>query len=497
MIVRRAEVLPIECVVRGYLYGSAWREYAAGGGPTTEHLPPDCVRPTGSRPDLHPGHEGGVGSRREPDESKARSARRRRTYEAGRGTVARPLSRRSRPCRAQGVILADTKFEFGFVDGDSPSSTRCSHRTRPATGRPTSGCREVRAELRQAVRPGLAGRVGMGSHPARPDLPDDVVVGTRERYVEAFERITGPGFDRLPGGGGRMNVTVTIRRRPVIADPHGATVARALADLGHPGSARAHRPHHPPGGRRRRCRDGSRAGWRRCANSSSPTPCSRTTRSWWTVTVAVVVFPGSNCEHDVVHAIRLLGGEAELVWHRDTDLSGADAVVLPRRVRPRGRPPHRRHRPLLARDAARGSAWPTAGAPVLGICNGFQILCEAGLLPGRSSPTATCASSADGRCRGHRHRHDPHRGATIGQRLRIPLNSYEGNWVSRRERVGSSCDTSTTRTDPRIGRRPSPTTPATSSGSCPTPSAPSRSCSARPTVGSFSRASSLRPASHV
>ena len=47
------------------------------------------------------------------------------------------------------------------------------------------------------------------------------------------------------------------------------------------------------------------------------------------MSVAVVVFPGSNCEHDVVHALRLLGGDAELVWHKDTDLSGADAVVLP------------------------------------------------------------------------------------------------------------------------------------------------------------------------
>lgn len=147
------------------------------------------------------------------------------------------------------------------------------------------------------------------------------------------------------------------------------------------------------------------------------------------MTVAVVVFPGSNCEHDMVHAIRLLGGEAELVWHRDTDLSGADAVVLPGGFA---------HGDALRTGAiARFSpvmepvrAMAEAGSPVLGICNGFQILCEAGMLPGalianrdlaficrmvdvEVTDTDTVLTAA----------------ATIGQRLRIPLNSYEGNWV--------------------------------------------------------------------
>jgi phosphoribosylformylglycinamidine synthase subunit PurQ / glutaminase len=148
------------------------------------------------------------------------------------------------------------------------------------------------------------------------------------------------------------------------------------------------------------------------------------------VTVAVVVFPGSNCEHDVVHAIRLLGGDAELTWHRDRDLSGAEAVVLP------GGFAHgdalrtgaiARFSPVM--DEVRRLA--EEGAPVLGICNGFQILCEAGLLPGafianrdlrficrfvdvEVTDTETALTRA----------------ARVGQRLRIPLNSYEGNWVS-------------------------------------------------------------------
>lgn len=147
------------------------------------------------------------------------------------------------------------------------------------------------------------------------------------------------------------------------------------------------------------------------------------------MTVAVVVFPGSNCEHDVVHALRLLGGDAELVWHRDTDLSGADAVVLPGGFA---------HGDALRTGAiARFSpimgpvrTMAEAGSPVLGICNGFQILCEAGLLSGafianrdlaficrmvevEVTDTNTALTAA----------------TTVGQRLRVPLNSYEGNWV--------------------------------------------------------------------
>jgi phosphoribosylformylglycinamidine synthase len=144
---------------------------------------------------------------------------------------------------------------------------------------------------------------------------------------------------------------------------------------------------------------------------------------------AVVVFPGTNCEHDVIHALGALGGEAELVWHRETDLSDFDGVVLP------GGFAHgdalrtgaiARFSPVMAEVTRLAED----GAPVLGICNGFQILCEAGLLPGafianrdlsficrfvelEVVETGTILT----------------RGAVEGQRIRIPLNSYEGNWV--------------------------------------------------------------------
>lgn len=145
---------------------------------------------------------------------------------------------------------------------------------------------------------------------------------------------------------------------------------------------------------------------------------------------AVVVFPGSNCEHDVVTAITALGGSADLVWHRDDDLSQYDGVVLP------GGFAHgdalrtgaiARFSPIMVEV----TRFAEAGKPVLGICNGFQILCEAGLLPGAfianrdlaficrfveievTDKASILTNSAD-----------------VGQRLTIPLNSYEGNWVS-------------------------------------------------------------------
>ena len=97
--------------------------------------------------------------------------------------------------------------------------------------------------------------------------------------------------------------------------------------------------------------------------------------------VAVVRFPGSNCDADALAAARQAGAEAEFVWHRSADLGGADVVVLPGGfaygdyLRPGA---IARFSPVMRAVAAHAAA----GRPVLGICNGFQVLCEAGLLPG-------------------------------------------------------------------------------------------------------------------
>ncbi len=97
---------------------------------------------------------------------------------------------------------------------------------------------------------------------------------------------------------------------------------------------------------------------------------------------AVVVFPGSNCDHDAYHAVKhVLGQPTEFLWHKDTSLQGADVVILP------GGFSYgdylrtgaiARFSPVMQAV----SAFAAQGGPVLGICNGFQILCEAGLLEG-------------------------------------------------------------------------------------------------------------------
>jgi len=96
----------------------------------------------------------------------------------------------------------------------------------------------------------------------------------------------------------------------------------------------------------------------------------------------VVVFPGSNCDHDAYHATKhVLGQDAEFLWHKDTDLKGSDVLILP------GGFSYgdylrtgaiARFSPIM-RDV---QAFAARGGPVLGICNGFQVLLEAGLLPG-------------------------------------------------------------------------------------------------------------------
>ena len=97
--------------------------------------------------------------------------------------------------------------------------------------------------------------------------------------------------------------------------------------------------------------------------------------------VAVVTFPGSNCDYDIYKAVQLVGGEPTFVWHRGHDIAGSDLVVLP------GGFSYGDY--LRAGAIARFSpvmedvvAFAKRGGAVLGVCNGFQILCEAGLLPG-------------------------------------------------------------------------------------------------------------------
>jgi len=145
--------------------------------------------------------------------------------------------------------------------------------------------------------------------------------------------------------------------------------------------------------------------------------------------VGVVMFPGTNCEHDAVLAVERLGATAELVWHGDTTVAGYDALVLP------GGFAHGDYlRPgAIARFSPIMEAvgrFADEGGPVVGICNGFQVLTEAGLLPGalqknrglrflcttvevrvETSDTVLTA------------------GVPVGTELQIPINHFEGNYT--------------------------------------------------------------------
>ena len=147
------------------------------------------------------------------------------------------------------------------------------------------------------------------------------------------------------------------------------------------------------------------------------------------ISVGVVVFPGSNCEHDVVEAVSALGGDARLVWHGDKDLGTVDAVVLPGGfahgdyLRPGA---IARFSPIMA-DVARFIA---AGGPVVGICNGFQILTEAGHLPGALQKNRglrfLCSTVA---VRVESIQSPLTVEASAGSVLRLPINHFEGNYT--------------------------------------------------------------------
>ncbi|MEO6318252.1 MAG: phosphoribosylformylglycinamidine synthase subunit PurQ [Acidimicrobiales bacterium] len=145
--------------------------------------------------------------------------------------------------------------------------------------------------------------------------------------------------------------------------------------------------------------------------------------------VGVVTFPGSNCELDAVEAVRGLGGEADLLWHGDASLGQVDAVILPGGfahgdyLRPGA---IARFSPIM--DAVRSHA--SAGGPVVGICNGFQVLTEAGLLPGalqknRGLKFLCCPAKIRVETSSSALTAEAH----VGDVLRIPINHFEGSYT--------------------------------------------------------------------
>jgi phosphoribosylformylglycinamidine synthase len=152
------------------------------------------------------------------------------------------------------------------------------------------------------------------------------------------------------------------------------------------------------------------------------------------VTLGIVTFPGSNCDHDVYHVAKhVLGAEAHYVWHKDRLPAGLDAVILP------GGFSYgdylrcgaiARFSPVM-RAVERFAA---DGGPVLGICNGFQILCEAALLPGALRPNASLGFLCrDVRVVVERAAPPFTLRCSVGERLTIPVKHGEGSWYAPAE----------------------------------------------------------------
>lgn len=206
MICRRAEVLPIEVVVRGYLAGSGWKAYRADRSICGIALPAG-LRESDRLPEpiLTPATKAEMGEHDENIDFERMVG----ALEPVAGRGALDLAERVRAvglelyqraagqCASVGLILADTKFEFGLVDGDlilidevlTPDSSRFWDAATYAPGGPQASFDK------QFVRDWLETQPWDKTAPG-PELPADVVAGTRARYVEAYERITGASFDR-------------------------------------------------------------------------------------------------------------------------------------------------------------------------------------------------------------------------------------------------------------------------------------------------------------
>ncbi|HET7646107.1 MAG TPA: phosphoribosylaminoimidazolesuccinocarboxamide synthase [Candidatus Limnocylindria bacterium] len=197
MVVRRAQRVDVECVVRGYLAGSGWAEYRKQGTVCSQRLP-DGLQEADRLPEpiFTPSTKAEVGH----DENISRET----LAEMVGAELARELEERSialyeagaRRAEEVGLILADTKFEFGHIDGRlalidevlTPDSSRFwdADRYEPGMSPPSFD--------KQFVRDFVADS-GWNKEPPAPELPADVIAGTRDRYVAAYERLTGRAWE--------------------------------------------------------------------------------------------------------------------------------------------------------------------------------------------------------------------------------------------------------------------------------------------------------------
>jgi phosphoribosylaminoimidazole-succinocarboxamide synthase len=198
MLCRKVEIVPFECVVRGYLVGSGWKEYQQSGTVCGLELPGGLVEADRlPEPIFTPATKAEQG---EHDENVS--------FEVMASAVGEELATQLRDlslelyaagaahAAEQGIILADTKFEFGLLDGEvvladevlTPDSSRYwpADTWQPGTNPPSFD--------KQFVRD-FATSTGWDRNPPAPELPQDVVGRTRAKYIEAFQRITGQSFE--------------------------------------------------------------------------------------------------------------------------------------------------------------------------------------------------------------------------------------------------------------------------------------------------------------
>jgi phosphoribosylaminoimidazole-succinocarboxamide synthase len=203
MLVQALDMLPVECVVRGYLIGSGWRDYQQTGATSGVALPPGLRQADRlPAPIFTPASKADVGDHDENISMADVVAAVGSDLAAEMEQVSLAVyARAATDCAAAGIILADTKFEMGTVPaGDSratltladevctPDSSRFwpADTWAPGTSPPSFDKQYVRDWLDAS---------GWDHSPPGPELPPDVVAGTRERYVDAYERITGRPFD--------------------------------------------------------------------------------------------------------------------------------------------------------------------------------------------------------------------------------------------------------------------------------------------------------------
>jgi phosphoribosylaminoimidazole-succinocarboxamide synthase len=204
MLCHKAEMLPIECIVRGYITGSAWKEYKASGTMHGDPLPEGLLESAQlPEPVFTPSTKAEVGDHDENISfEKAVDLVGQETAEAARDISLELYRRGSEWAAERGIVIADTKFELGFVDGRltvcdevlTPDSSRFwpHDQWKPGSTPPSFD--------KQPVRDFLDG-LDWDKTPPPPPLPDEVVQAASQRYREAYERISGRSFADWPGVG--------------------------------------------------------------------------------------------------------------------------------------------------------------------------------------------------------------------------------------------------------------------------------------------------------